>query len=107
MARARLSQGTYELHEHSYISGPLAHRSPGNRLTHSHEEGSQSHRHPDVGPATFTIDRDEWFHQTHMQGGGRKEYSREPSGLQLPCEPYQLQFTVIWHPGYRQEDTDG
>lgn len=64
-----------ERHTHSRLSG-------GKQVRHSHD-GPQAHRHPDYGPATYTIDRDEWARKTGLRGGGRKSYTKRPTGKQL------------------------
>lgn len=75
----------FEVHEHCIISGPRANR--GITIRHSHEGGSQPHRHPDTGPSSYTIDADDWCRATGLKGGGRKEFSRLPEGEQLPSIP--------------------
>lgn len=82
--RRPVSKG-YEVHEHSYTSGPNAGRSK--KLIHSHERGEIPHTHRDTGPACYTIDKDEWFQMTGgVEGGSRKEFSDAPTGDQLPFE---------------------
>lgn len=75
----------YEVHEHCIISGP---RHSGflerNRIVHSHEGGDEYHTHPDCGPGSYTIDKDEWFRATGLRGGGRKKFTKAPDGEQLP-----------------------
>ena len=99
--------GRFEVHEHSYVSGPNARwASPGNRLEHSHADGSTGHQHPDTGPAAFTIDKDEWYAATGMKGGGRKAYTKVPSGPQLErveLEPWQTTFEVVFCDTYTPE----
>jgi hypothetical protein len=74
---------TLEVHRHSYISGPLSRRS-GTDIVHSHEGGNGQHYHPATGPATYTIDKDEWWLQTGgLRGGGRKRFTTRPVGPQL------------------------
>src|SRR5258706_5701767 len=84
-----------EVHGHSWITGP--HANHGLRIEHSHQEGSYSHRHPDTGPAGFTIDKDEWYAATGMRGGGRKRYTPRPIGQQLEwIEPEHRTFKVVF-----------
>ena len=80
MARA------FEVHEHRFISGPRARGSawPRSTLVHSHFGGEAPHKHPDTGPSSYTIDKDEWFRVTGLKGGGRKQFTPAPSGEQLP-----------------------
>ena len=87
-----------EVHEHTYVSGPNANRSPCRKVVHSHADGTRPHQHPDTGPATYTIDKDEWFSKTGLIGGGRKKYTASPSGEQLPIvelEDWQRSFDII------------
>ena len=87
----------YEVHEHSYVSGPNANVC-GRKLVHSHEGGNEPHQHEHVGPASFTIDKDEWFRATGLRGGGRKKFTRAPSGEQLAMVPLadsQLRYDII------------
>jgi hypothetical protein len=72
-----------EVHQHAYITGPWANR-VSSSFEHSHASGQAPHRHADTGPALFTIDKDEWFRATGLKGGGRKEYTDQPFGAQLP-----------------------
>lgn len=72
-----------EVHSHSYVYGPNAHRSPSRKVVHSHEGGNERHQHDELGPATYTIDKDEWFAKTGLRGGGRKKFTTKPSGPQL------------------------
>lgn len=86
-----------EVHEHSYISGPNARWTPTRNVEHSHWAGGQGHLHPEVGPATFTIDKDEWYAATGLVGGGRKQFSRKPKGEQLPwMPPEERTFKVVF-----------
>jgi len=80
-----------EVHEHSYVSGPRARGGYGrdgkwlqSKFAHSHEGGDRRHRHPETGPAAYTIDKDEWFRTTGLRGGGRKTFTFDPTGEQLP-----------------------
>lgn len=87
---------SYEVHEHSFISGPRANR--GMHLVHSHEGGGKPHQHEPTGPACYTIDKDEWKARTGLKGGGRKVFAKAPSGEQLPVvelEDWQKSFEVI------------
>lgn len=78
------SPGRLELHEHAVISGPDANWAGRNRIVHSHEGGEVPHRHEHTGPASYTIDKDDWFRATGLQGGGRKQFTSAPTGKQLP-----------------------
>jgi hypothetical protein len=73
----------FEVHEHIYVSGPHARWSPARRLVHSHEGGDQPHQHANLGPATYTIDKDDWFRLTGFRGGGKRNFTKSPSGEQL------------------------
>lgn len=88
-----------EMHSHCIISGPRANIIGRNEVLHSHEGGGVSHGHPDCGPSSYTIDKDDWFRLTGgMSGGGRKKFTRQPSGEQLPIvsrTAEQNQFEVI------------
>lgn len=90
---------TLEVHSHCIISGPLANIIGRNEIIHSHEGGDGSHEHPNCGPSSYTIDKDDWFRLTGgMDGGGRKKFTRQPTGEQLPLVPRtaeQSQFEVI------------
>jgi hypothetical protein len=96
--------GRLELHEHCYITGPKAGRSsiPGGTLVHSHEGGDRPHEHDDgtnrTGPGSYTIDKDEWRARTGLIGGGRKRFTRKPTGSQLPVvvvEPPQIKVVIV------------
>lgn len=107
----------FEVHTHTFVSGPRANgifirsrQETTSTFHHSHEGGSVPHRHPDTGPASFTIDKDEWARRTGLRGGGRKTYTAAPTGEQLPIEAledWQTSFKVIvckptpraWGPG--------
>lgn len=87
----------FEVHDHAYITGPRAQVWPS-RVVHSHADGERAHKHPDTGPAVFTIDRERWFFQTGLKGGGRKIYTRAPLGPQLELvelEPWQAEPSAI------------
>lgn len=82
-----------EVHEHWYPKGPC-----GRRLIHSHEGGSVPHQHPDTGPGSYTIDKDEWERATGLKGGGKKKFTAKPSGEQAPIvelEDWQKSFVVV------------
>lgn len=87
-----------EVHEHSFIRGQRANRR-GCTFAHSHEGGDVSHAHPDTGPSSYTIDKDEWAARTGMRGGGRKKFTAEPTGEQfdatIPRTAEQQTFEVI------------
>jgi hypothetical protein len=65
----------FEVHEHSRIVGGSG------KVKHSHEDATAAH--PQHGPAHFTIDRDEWRRTTGLKGGGRKKFTKRPTGVQL------------------------
>jgi hypothetical protein len=106
-ANLSASPARLEVHTHLYISGRYAGGAyvPGvwplerrKSVTHSHENGSTAHQHEDTGPASYTIDKDQWFRATGLRGGGRKKFTAKPTGLQLPrveLEDWQKSFTVI------------
>jgi hypothetical protein len=85
-----------EVHEHSIISGPRSRMSA--KIVHSHEGGDVPHQHPDTGPASYTIDKDDWFRASGGAiGGGRKRFTKEPEGEQLPhveLEEWQKSFEI-------------
>lgn len=86
-----------EVHEHSFIRGPRANRL-GSSLQHSHEGGDVPHSHLDTGPAGYTIDKDEWLRATGLSGGGRKKFTKAPTGEQFPViprTPEESSFEVI------------
>lgn len=94
-----------EVHEHCVIRGPRANRSgPGwpvgqdSTIEHSHDGGNIPHSHPDTGPASYTIDKDEWLRATGMRGGGRKKFTPTPAGEQfefIPRTAEERAFEVI------------
>ncbi len=89
-----------EVHEHSYVSGPNANIC-GRRVVHSHEGGDVPHEHEHTGPASRTIDKDEWFARTGLRGGGRKKFTAKPAGPQLatiPTAPSTYEIIVIGKP---------
>ncbi|QOZ25325.1 hypothetical protein [Bradyrhizobium sp. CCBAU 51753] len=98
-------QRQLEVHEHAIISVPRANH--GQSIRHSHEGGSEPHQHPDTGPASYTIDKDEWLKATGLRGGGRKQFTKTPEGEQLPIvelEEWQKSFEVhvgALPPGFR------
>lgn len=93
-----------EVHEHCYISGPNS-RCAGTargRLAHSHEGGDQPHVHEDeihrTGPASYTIDSKAWARATGMPGGGKKRFTTEPTGQQLPTvfvDPPRIDVVIV------------
>ena len=92
--------GRFEVHQHAFISGPRARFAgrPEAHLVHAHFGGDVAHSHPETGPASYTIDKDEWFRATGLKGGGRKKFTEEPSGEQLPVIPRtaeESRFEVI------------
>src|SRR6185369_12939685 len=85
-----------EVHEHCFIAGPRSRAA--SHLVHSHDGGDVPHTHPDTGPASYTIDKDEWARATGLRGGGRKKFTTTPTGEQLPFvarTPEEQQFEVI------------
>lgn len=93
-----------EVHEHSIISGPRA--NSGAKIVHSHEDGCVPHGHPHTGPATYTIDQDDWHRMTGAYGGGRKRFTKAPEGEQLPrvdLEDWQKSFEIH----YAEDPTGG
>lgn len=94
-----------EVHEHTFVTGPrargvfiAARQKTTSTFSHSHEGGDVPHQHPDTGPATYTIDKDEWFRATGLKGGGRKVFTAQPSGEQFPVvelEDWQKTFEVV------------
>jgi hypothetical protein len=97
-----------EVHEHCVIGGPRAHKTWLNHITHSHVDGNRAHQHPDCGPASFTIDKDEWLKATGLRGGGRKKYTAGPTGEQLPIaelEDWQKTFEVVLVDGPPPEES--
>lgn len=86
----------FEVHEHSIISGPKENR--GEKIVHSHEGGDIPHKHEHTGPATYTIDQDDWSRATDgVAGGGRKRFTQKPEGEQLPrieLEDWQKGFEI-------------
>ncbi len=90
----------HEVHEHFFIGGPRSRWAgqPQGKLVHSHEGGDRPHQHPDTGPASYTIDKEEWLRTTGLFGGGRKTFTKAPTGEQLPLaelEDWQKSFEVI------------
>jgi hypothetical protein len=86
-----------EVHTHHFVSGPRA-RFVSSSITHSHPDGSIAHQHPNTGPASYVIDKDEWFKATGLRGGGRKKYTAKPSGEQMlwvELEEWQKSFKII------------
>lgn len=84
-----------ELHRHCFINGLRARQSWRHKFEHSHEGGDEPHEHPDTGPASYTIDKDDWFRATGLTGGGRKKFTVKPSGEQFPFvatdnEPFEV-----------------
>jgi hypothetical protein len=95
-----------EVHRHSFVRGRRANGGcygPGgawllSTFSHSHEGGSAPHQHPDIGPASFTIDKDAWARATGLKGGGRKVFTAAPTGEQfaiVELEAWQTTFEVI------------
>jgi hypothetical protein len=90
-----------EVHEHRYVSGRYANGGAYERggITHSHQDGAIPHEHPDTGPASYTIDKDQWFKATGLKGGGRKKFTKKPEGPQLErveLEDCQKSFDIVF-----------
>jgi hypothetical protein len=98
-------KSNYEVHTHHFVSGPRSRAGYGTegkwretKFSHSHRGGSLAHAHPHTGPASYTIDKDAWFKATGLRGGGRKKFTEQPTGEQLPLvdlEENQKSFEVI------------
>lgn len=95
-------KGALEVHEHHIITGPHAHHAGRNHIEHSHEGGDVPHVHDDgiseTGPAARTIDKDEWFAATGLQGGGRKKFTVKPAGPQMPMrqtKPSEIEVVIV------------
>jgi hypothetical protein len=95
-----------EVHAHSIIRGKRANGgcySPRgvwltSTFSHSHEGGDRPHQHTTTGPASYTIDMDQWFKATGLRGGGRKTFTVKPSGEQFAIRalaPWQTRFELI------------
>lgn len=102
----RLNARPLEVHTHSFVSGLRANGgcySPRgvwllSTFSHSHADGDRAHQHPNTGPASYTIDKDEWARATGLRGGGRKTFTAKPTGEQLPrveLKAWQTSFEVI------------
>lgn len=81
-----------EMHEHWNL------RRAGANVNHSHEGGNKPHQHEGYGPASYTIDKDEWRRATGLRGGGRKAFTGQPRGPQMPVqdlEDWQKSFEVV------------
>jgi hypothetical protein len=88
-----------EEHEHCFIRGRSQYAGTARgRLVHSHTGGDRPHKHPDTGPASYTIDADEWARSTGLRGGGRKKFTQTPTGDQFPIvelEEWQRSFDIV------------
>ena len=86
MTRPAKPRARLEMHEHHFITGPLA-LTGASKFAHSHDGGEVPHEHHNdagrTGPAARTIDKDEWFAATGLRGGGRKKFTAAPSGPQF------------------------
>lgn len=92
--RGMIKEPGLEVHEHCII-GPRA-RGWNNKIEHSHEGGDVPHTHPDTGPGSYTIDKDEWLRATGLTGGGRKKFTKVPTGLPfVPRTPEECEFKVV------------
>jgi hypothetical protein len=96
----------FEVHAHAFVSGPRRNGGYYGRdrhwlpttFSHSHDGGDRPHQHPETGPATYTIDKDEWFKATGLRGGGRKTFTKRPTGEQFPIvelEDWQKSFEIV------------
>lgn len=81
--------GPFEVHKHSVLSNGSVSRT----VEHSHPAGNfpYGHRHPGMGPATFTRYSDDWYRASRGLGGRRikpvrKTFTPAPSGEQFPYE---------------------
>lgn len=91
MSLGMASNRGFEVHEHWDL------RVCGGRLRHSHDGGNARHQHAGYGPASYTIDKDDWFRTTGLSGGGRKKFTKRPSGRQeliVALEPWQGTFEI-------------
>jgi hypothetical protein len=91
MNRPKPQQG-FELHEHSFITGPRSKSGygkngkwhvSGETIRHSHPGGSTPHTHEHTGPSCFRVDK----------------YTVRPNSEQLPSIPIpkeDLTFDVIY-----------
>lgn len=86
-----IDRATFEVHQHTFVSGPRAgghYERDGQwhtgSFSHAHDGGNVPHAHPDTGPASYTIDKDDWRRATLLHGGGRKTFAAQPTGEQLP-----------------------
>lgn len=98
-----------EIHEHCFVSGRRA-NGPYHKFEHCHPGGDVPHQHPDTGPASYTIDKDDWARMTGLSGGGRKKFSARPKGEQLPIvalERSQSEFEIIVCPPPEHYKGDG
>lgn len=92
-----------EVHAHSYVASARPAGVPlwEQGFDHAHGDGNDPHQHEFVGPASYTIDKDEWFATTGMRGGGRKKFAQRPKGPQFPrveLDDHQRRFTVVFVP---------
>lgn len=88
-----------EVHEHRFTRGPRSSWAGTERggIAHSHPGGDIPHQHADTGPASYTIDKDEWFRETGLRGGGRKKFTKSATGEQFPIvelEGWQKTFEI-------------
>jgi len=98
MTPARAPRARLEVHTHCFVSGPRA-RGPEYAFSHAHHDGDTPHKHAKTGPASYTIDKDEWAATTGLRGGGRKSFVPQPRGPQLPLvalEDWQRTFRVVF-----------
>lgn len=94
-----------EVHEHVFITGPRSNgmfdratQKTSSHFSHSHEGGDVPHQHADTGPACYVIDKDAWLAATGLRGGGRKKFTKAPTGEQfdrVELADWQRSFEVI------------
>jgi hypothetical protein len=106
-----------EVHQHIFITGKRANGlfNPATQKTtahfsHSHEGGDIPHTHPHTGPASYTIDKDEWFRSTGLRGGGRKKFTPKPAGEQMLFTERTVEensFEIIVGPPPKDQQGEG
>jgi hypothetical protein len=96
----------FERHSHALISGE---RILGQRVEHSHTDGSEPHAHPEHGPAAFTWTKEEARRVGFLPSSGTApKLSRKPTGPQLEyvaTPDDELYFPVVWCLGSELSDT--
>ena len=76
-APSTLPRPRLEVHTHCDIRTGVTHR-------HSHHGFTEAPHGHGFGPACLVIDRDTWYRQTGLRGGGRKHFTTRPVGPQYP-----------------------